>query len=316
MTGDAVESHDGDSQWWVAPPRGLPRGRRNWLRELRPGALDRFDTERFQTELDRLWATWSSSGQPPASIDQVVQVAMARWSEGRHDAAWSALKAVDRELVDRLDAPSLAFERSRVLKEAQDKLGGWRLATIEECLKEDLGCDEGGTPESLASNVKAARRVLDGHLDNVHLRERLLKGHVQGAGVVLLLVLLGLVVVLGVLAWTEWAVDGLDPFSNLADFCLVAALGAFGAAVSGVVRFVARDVSLGIPRLKAERTLIWLRPLVGAAAAVVVVAVLLSGLAGLEVTNDASLLVYALVSGFSEALVSRTVAKVTASIAG
>jgi hypothetical protein len=245
---------------------------------------------------------------------------MARWSEGSHDAAWSALKTADRESVDRLDAPSLAFERKRVLKEAQDKLSGWRLATIEECLETHPGCQEdGGDPEVLAAKVKAARRIVDDHLDNVHLRERLLKAHLQRAGAVLVvvLVLLGIVVsVLEPTAEVTGEAEGLDPFSDLRDLLLIAALGAFGAAVSGVVRFVARDVSLGIPRLKAERTLIWLRPFVGAAAGIVVVAVLLSGLAGLQVTNDASVLAYALVSGFSEALVSRTVAKVSASITG
>lgn len=316
MTADAAESHDGDPHWWVAPAGRPERRLLDRFRDSGPGGLDRFDTERFQTELDRLWATWSSSGRPPASIDRIVQVAMERWSEGRHDAAWSALKVVDRESVDGLDAASLAFERSRVLKEAQDKLSGWRLATIEECLAQ-RGCDEeGGDPESVATDVKAARRIVDDHLDNVHLRERLLKGHLQRAGLVLMIVLVLLGIVLGVLSRTQWAVDGLDPFTDMGDFFLIAALGAFGAAVSGVVRFVARDVSLGIPRLKAERTLIWLRPFVGAAAAIVVVAVLLSGLVGLEVTNDASILVYALVSGFSEALVSRTVAKVSASITG
>lgn len=284
--------------------------------------LHRIDDERFHSALDRFQTEryrhpdvkGSSSLQ---HADRQITIAREHWTNGEREAAWTAVKGADRELVVLLDDVDLEIEQQRVLAEARDKLTGWRRSIVEQLLTTP---SSGATQiekrphDELIRRVRTARRVLDDHMDNVYLRMQLLRGHLRRAGAMLLITLLVTGLILGLALEAEWRPNSAqDPFADLRSFVVVAALGAFGAAVSGAVRFMARDAEWKIPQLKAERVLIWLRPIVGAAAAIVVVGLLASGLGGLRMNADAALAI-ALISGFSEALVSRAVTQASASI--
>jgi len=95
---------------------------------------------------------------------------------------------------------------------------------------------------------------------------------------------------------------------------VVMVLGALGAAVSGVLTPLAQDRSERIPDAAAQRALVWVRPFIGAGAAVIVVAILHSGIGGVSITPEASGVV-ALAAGFSERLVGQSVAMASSAIA-
>ena len=166
----------------------------------------------------------------------------------------------------------------------------------------------------LRDRVKAARRILDEGQDNVYRKLRLLRGHLIRAGwvlgAVLLLVLIALIFVL----WRGWSPSNEDVLlADSKSFIMVMALGALGAALSGVLTLLRPDSRQRIPDVKAQRHLVWLRPVIGAGAAVIVVAIFRSGLGGLSLDPEAAL-VAALIAGSSERLVSRAVASASAAI--
>lgn len=161
--------------------------------------------------------------------------------------------------------------------------------------------------------VKEARRIVDVHSDNVYRRLHLLRGHLRRAGIVLVLVLLASWVAVAVAPRWGWSPTAGDVLADGPSFLLVMLLGALGASLSGVLTLLATDRHQRIPDVRAQRLLVWFRPVVGAAAAVIVVSVLLSGLAGVRVDPEAAAAV-AFVAGFSEMLVSRAVAAASAAI--
>jgi hypothetical protein len=175
--------------------------------------------------------------------------------------------------------------------------------------------DPGGELDELRTRIKAARIVLDEHQDNVYRRLRLLSRHLLWAGLLLLALLVVTVAILAILlglGWSPAEEEGL--FADAKSVVVVVMLGAVGAATSGLLTLLSPGTQLRIPDVKAQRYLVWLRPLVGAAAALIVVAILRSGLGGLSADAEAALAV-AFVAGFSERLVSRAVAAASSAIA-
>lgn len=269
-------------------------------------ALDRFDAE-----VRRLERTHPSS---PIIEDAraMRSTAKCHWDADEHTAAWVTYKHADRQLLHLRGVDDLELERQRVCREAQEKLSGWRRAAVTNALTTG---DDAPQRDDLLRRVAVARRVLDDHYDNMYLRLDLLRGHLRRGGAVLIVVLLVTAAILALAHGAAWSPGGRqDPFADPWSFVVLATLGAFGAAISGVVRFMRADVDWKVPQLKAERALIWVRPFVGAAAAIVVVGVLASGLAGVRLAAGSALAI-ALISGFSETLVSRAVAQAANAIA-
>lgn len=286
--------------------------------------LDRIDDERFASAVDRFQLQMKAL-QPDHETatafqfaSSFVEIAKNHWDASQHEAAWTAYKGAERCLVELLDEDGLLLEQQQVLLESREKLSGWRKATVEQLL---ASSSDEPTPmndlsrRAFVRRLQFARRVLDEQTDNTYLRTHVLRGHLRRAGVVLVVVMLLMWAAIAMAQATGWTPDRVqDPFTDPWQFAVLAGLGAFGAAVSGVVRFMTADTEWRIPQLKAERVLIWLRPVVGAAAALVVIGVLESGLGGLQLDAQAVLAI-AVVSGFTETLVSRAVTQASTAIA-
>jgi hypothetical protein len=329
-----------------------------WWRDLEAfssqrlgAALEEFRVEKTRREQD-------SPGPWARSADEHAQNAQRALDRDRFEAGWSALKAAQRELIESYDETEALVEADRILREARDKLDGWRREAIEDALSsawkrlgdaarlrervtmslEALGDADDATAADLRDRVraamsevprrdqdeelaelrtriKAARQVLDVHQDNTYLKLRLLSRHLLWAGVLLLVTLAVAVGTVAIVLGLGWSPSGDEElFADARSVLVVVLLGAVGGATSGLITVLNPGTQLRIPDVKAQRYLVLLRPLVGAAAALIVVAILQSGLGGVQADARAALAV-AFIAGFSERLVSRAVAAASSAIA-
>jgi hypothetical protein len=266
--------------------------------------------------------------------DAYLAMANEGRADGRIDAAWAGLKAARRELIESFDTTEVELEATRLQREGTSKLKGWRLEALTALLTPVLAAqavevlDDGSpapprspgaskgsgaksiTPAEARSRVKEAARIFEDHEDNVYRKLRIFRRHLAGAAVVL-------VAVLAITAATLFAIGyrpSGDPFiTDWRAVIVVMVLGALGAAVSGVLAPLARDPAERIPDAAAQSALVWVRPFIGAGAAVIVVAILHSGIGGVSITPEAAGVV-ALAAGFSERLVGQSVAMASSAI--
>jgi hypothetical protein len=268
---------------------------------------------------------------------------------GMIGASWSSLKAADRELIGGFDATQLQLEVDRLHAEANEKLTRWRrdavMAELEPAWKR-LGAeaalrqsitdalaakpstetnlrqqiefalaakpakDEKAETEELRTRLMDARRVFDEHSDNVYWRIDILRRYVLLAGFALFLSLLAILIA----SFLGWGVTSNSKLlANTQDLVVVMLLGAVGASVSGVLTPLSRDAEQKIPDARAQRHLTWVRPLLGAGTAVVVVSIIGSGIVGVTV-SPLALPVAAIAAGFSERFASRAVAMASATL--
>lgn len=298
--------------------------RDNWFRMFLAGVtveeVQRFDATRpvVQTELDRR----SEDRSGPWSDAVATELANATGFRDRYklEAAWTALKAADREMVRSYGPSELAAEARIVRSEAADKLSGWRAAAIGELLTDEaLSAVEpgGGAKAAPPNHIEAgpfvddlrtrlikARWIVDTYSDTTYHKFRILRRAVIITSGLLAAVLAALVAIVA-LEWIPIAPDD-SPLQSWRLLLAVMSLGAIGALLSSATRLSSRDDKLRVPDLRVSYTLMGMRPFVGAAGAIVVIVMLQSGLAGVTVDSEA-IYAIAIAAGFTERLVTNTV---------
>ena len=303
-----------------------------------PAELERIAAafEEFGVDFKARAAT--SSERWVQSAKELHAAAERHKAEGEIDPAWTLLKAAQRELLNDYTDAELQIERRRCELEASHKLRGWRkevvswllapqrggadasrdddhspsVASADPASQQDLAdvpLDQGeSTNDDLRMRVIAARVIFDEYQDNEYRKLRLLQGHLLRAGALLAFALL---LSIGVLIWVlnvGWSPDESDwVLADWRSLLVVASLGALGSTVSHVLQLLRPDSRARIPDVRAQRMTIWLGPIVGAAAALIVVAIARSGIGGITLDPGPSL-VLAFVAGFSERLLRGSVA--------
>lgn len=229
-------------------------------------------------------------------------------AQGDDDLGWKCLFAVQRlELYglaerrpDRLEARALA-----VLREAADKLTGWR----REAVVGLLGDADGGAGAARVDALYEASLVLHEHYANEYAK---LRDHKK------LIAQLAVVAGLGVAGWLGLTLAWPGIFSvdvragGLSDPGLVLAVllfGLLGACFSGLLRVFDASTGARIPRQLLGKLTTFGRLAAGVITALAAQLLLLSGLLPLRAgaVTPALLLVVAFASGFSERLVVRAV---------
>lgn len=213
------------------------------------------------------------------------------------DSGWTAFNAARREAL--LHAPQIEIDAhaTGLLLASAKKAGGWRAETIAALLTPDT---EGGSVDARA--VVQAQELLDEHNDNryrqvaIHGRSlRFLACLVVG-----LLALFAIVVQFGWLTSLEGTALG-----GLGSFAGVVALGGIGALLSVFTSRISGPDENPITDI-AERASGYVRPLLGGLSAVVVVLVLESGVQTVVSFSGSGVYVGAVLGGFSERLIGRT----------
>jgi hypothetical protein len=289
--------------------RSFWRGRADWWHRVFAADLERLsgEIEKLSIALDMV-----QPAEVKSRAAAYLKHAEQQRDRGRVNVAWPSLKAARRELIDTYDDATLKVAADEIRRESTEKLGdGWRKNAITTALPTSGRIAE-STPEAdLRVRVKEAARLLDEHHDNVYKKIDILRRHVMAAGIALV-IFLGLV--LAIAPETAPATDASPLIPDRPTVFATMILGALGAALSGVLAPLSSDRRERIPDASAQSYLVWVRPFVGAAAAIVVVAVLRAGVGGVTVNPDA-LPVAALAAGFSERLVGQSVAVATSALA-
>jgi hypothetical protein len=223
---------------------------------------------------------------------------------------WASVQAAQRELTMSQKDDQAALHRLGLilLREADtDKIGGWRARTMHDLLcgedwelKGDLGVED----------VVAAMALRDDKYNTTFRRIDLRRRHLTD----LLLILLVAMAALVALSFSGEVADYLPPpyVLLLAGLC-----GVLGACASVAQRMMTSRIDARIPEQVLGSFVIWMRPAVGAAAAIATV-ILLSGKLVTFAGSDSVLAPFALafVAGYSERFILGAVNKASGEIAG
>jgi len=212
-------------------------------------------------------------------------------------AGWGAALAGQRAILtnpqalDRVQRAAVALRR-----EAAAKIDGWRGKVIADLLGDADG-------ELTTVSDKDAMRVIDAIAlrddasQNTWYKIMLRRRHLRS----LFALLCVAIAVTVALAWRP----GLGEYlGSLQQVVAVILFGALGAALSVAQSLIALDISAKIPAQQIGAFVVWMRPAIGAAAALVVLALLRANehlhLLGGFADNPAIVGVFALLAGYSE----------------
>lgn len=231
----------------------------------------------------------------------LVADAVGRLRAGDGIAGWDALHAARRVALGALEGDDNGRQVAGVLirAEVSEKLKEWRKEAA-------LGALSAGGEERAptVTELRAAQLQLDESSSNGFRR-------LDVFGSVLTFILYGLFVTLGLLLaavrfdWLPSLEGEARPLDTAAEVVGVITLGALGSFLSvALTRFAGRQQKL--PEMVQGRLVDILRPLIGGASAVALVLVLDSGLQTAVLADDSKVYVWAVVAGFSERLLRRT----------
>lgn len=258
----------------------------------------------FEGELG--WRT-ASSGEGSdgwaGPAEALLGEARSCLQQGRREAAWQALLAAQRLSIFGMTAGERQTHATALAAEAGRKLSGsWRGAAIEEALG-----DPASAPD--AASLWYATMVRDEAGQNEYRKVAALGDQMTSMGL-----LVGfLLVVLLLLAAREPL--PLDPIlaGSFEQLVYVVVFGMLGGAVSVMIPRGQEWQDSRIPEQLAQAVFGQLRPLLGAASAVVVFLAFRANLLPEAITGDdagALILLLAFAAGFSERLVVRAVENV------
>lgn len=246
--------------------------------------------------------------------DATIELAMAgpaaprgRWwqSANRHLAAartyladdnlqqgWSSLNSANRlMLLDEGNPQAPRMAAIELLHETEKKLTGWRAKAISGLILDK----NGEVPPNIEPiRVVRAFAIRDNQFETDYFKITLRRWHLQQMFALLAACILLTLIVC-------WFLP--PPFNDVKLILAVLLFGTMGAALSVARGLIKTDLSAKIPTQKIGSFVIWMRPIIGAAAALVAFVLLSSGAIRLfnwEPTDLAVILTVATVAGFSE----------------
>jgi len=222
----------------------------------------------------------------------------------RYQAAWIELKAAQRSTIfdpeDKSGAESLAtalWRDAEAMEEGRRRKAMLGLLSDKDLLRPNI--------QDEPARIAKAAELLDDYFDTQYYRIELRRLHL----VTLFWMLLGALVVLVALAYSarielfvsDYPVD--DKVGSADRLVTVILLGMLGAALSIAQTIATSDLTSKITAQRVVSFMVWMRPVIGATAAVVAYVLLLAN-QQLKVfnfdTNFTVVSVVAIVAGFSE----------------
>jgi hypothetical protein len=253
------------------------------------------------------------------AVEGHLAKARCAYGEEHYQIGWREIKAADRTMLeDPKDALGVEARAATLRREAE-AVGGRRAKAIV-----DLLCDANG---KLLPNLSGDRtRIIeaaelrDEHYDTLYYRIELRRRHLINL-FILLLISLVLLLALAYFGKIE-LFRGTDPNSgSFGRLVTVILLGMLGASLSVAQTVVASDINAKIPSQLVGAFMVWMRPVIGATAAVVAYVLLLANehMKIFEPTlaqNFKVVCVIALVAGFSERFIVGALNRVADSQSG
>jgi hypothetical protein len=253
-------------------------------------ALAQFDAE----ERNQSW--WLAA-------DQQIKLAGEYLTARNLQQGWTSLQSANRAiLLNNKDKSRLRLTAIELRREMA-KLSGWRARAIE-----DLICDDKGEVRENIEDLRVfcALAIRDDQFQTDYFRISLRRRHLK---------FLFWLLVAGITASLVLASLGRlpEPFNNVKVMAGVVIFGAFGAALSVARGLLKADLSAKIPSQQIGAVVVWMRPAIGAAAALISWVLLSVGairLFNLESDNPTLVFTVAIVSGFSERFIVGAIEKI------
>lgn len=249
--------------------------------------------ETFQADI----ATRRATSDPPPSKawDKVVgdQLEVVRWhhQRGEIDAAWRCFTAAARREIEVADATELIIRAKALRNEAKsDKLSVWRAKTIlelldtaeiEQRLTTGLHAPSHETLRRVRERVAEATRHRDDDNNNRYYRVALVRDQ---RSLLLVVLLICIVLILALAAAVDWDSDLSDPSVGFA--ALVATFGSVGACLSAIQSLGRQSAGSRIPEHVASSLITIARPALGAAAALGVYVIAVSGAFNIDFSEE------------------------------
>jgi hypothetical protein len=267
------------------------------------------ESQRLAAEMVETWyrATEARGGEkaPHPSGLRLIEQAAIELGHRRREAAWALSLAARRELIQVLDEPRRQALAVSIREEAAEKLPEWRRRAVERLVPDD------GRAPNPAALVEALQHI-DAVGSNQARSQRILRRQLAILALILLATV-GILVTL-LVAWLpapqpetlpEPTATSLSPLSGLATdrlAVLTVLFGVLGACISSIQRATSMRRRLRVPGLRAAMWASLTRPLVGAAAGLVIWALAAEGVLG---NQGLGLLGFAFAAGFSERVILR-----------
>jgi hypothetical protein len=290
--------------------------------------LDRWfpapDSERLLSAIEgaRIELLGRTSGAEPQGwafvADRSLALAHKHYEAAQYQIAWHEVKAAERAMLCDPNDKAGAMSRAATLAREAEELHGRRAKAMHDLL---IGADGKLDPElaNQPQRIAEAARLRDDFFDTQYFRIDLRRRHLLNLFWILLAALAAL------LALTYWA--HIEPFvaSTTPDFAgrlvTVVLLGVIGASLSVAQTIAASDVNTKIAAQQVGAFMAWMRPAIGATAAVAAYVLLLANtklkVLSVDLSQDFSLVaVIALVAGFSERFIVGALNKVADSQGG
>ena len=229
----------------------------------------------------------------------MVELARKAAGVGDVDRGWCALHAAYRVEMTSASPDQLQAKVIAVRREATaPKIHGWRREALVQLLEEP-GFDPVASPSHASVLLQQAMLIRDEVSQDDYYKLSLFAQHRGYLSVLLIAALIG-AGVLGLLGSLTF-----DAPLQAVSISVVMLFGAMGALVSALTSTVVRPKGMRIPDQIGQLVLAPSRPAVGAAAAVLALLLLHSGLLALPGPGGATALAAAFVAGTSERLVLR-----------
>ena len=279
----------------------LPLTMRHWIRRLTGSP----EYDRLVMFINDAWSDYDrevhASGpmtttEPWArSAYMLLLRAESQLANMQIEEGWTAALAAQRAVLSNPHNPDRIKRTAIALRREADKLTGWRAKAIQ-----DLICTPDRDlipigPDQLMQVVDAVA-LRDDFSQNTWFKIVLRRRHLLNVFLILWLAILA--------CWILSGVGILPKFLGFGDVSLVILFGVLGAAVSVAQSLIYQDVSERIPTQQLGALVIWMRPGIGAAASLIVFALLNANeqfkLLGTYTREPAVVTVFSFVAGYSE----------------
>jgi ADP-ribose pyrophosphatase YjhB (NUDIX family) len=226
-------------------------------------------------------------------------------ADGDLQQGWCSLSAANRmTFLDKSDPERIRSAATKLLNEA-GKLSGWRSRTVIALISDDKGktlADVANKPERLVQ----ALAIRDDQFETNYFKIALRRQHLLRLAAVLVICILAALIL-------SRRGHFPDPFNNFWLMVCVVLFGTMGGALSVARGLLKTDVSAKIPAQQIGAFVIWMRPAIGAAAALISFVLLhASGfhIFGGNVNDPTVVLTIATASGFSERFIVGAIEKI------
>jgi hypothetical protein len=253
------------------------------------------------------------------AVEGYLAKARSAYAHEHYQIGWREIKAADRAMLEDPKDALGAEARAMTLRREAEAVGGRRGKAMT-----DLLCDANG---KLSPNLSCDRtRIIeaaalrDEHYDTIYYRIELRRRHLIN---LFILLLASLVLLLGLAYFGKIELfRASGPYGgSFGRLVTVVLLGMLGALLSVAQTIVASDINAKIPSQLVGAFMVWMRPAIGATAAVIAYVLLLAN-KYLQIfnekftTNFEVICVIALVAGFSERFIVGALGRVADSQGG